>query len=303
MPVRTNITSNAAARQKYVQGVLALKQQFTAGVTTSSLGIAGPSRRVSTWDRFVAWHHTAMGFAHRGPLFLPWHRMMLRALEQLLQQALNDPDFGLPYWDWAADGELAAAQRLTAPVWASNCMGGDSATKGPFRKAVFPVKLAANNSGTLIQVNRALRRRRGVGVQGIPNPPLPTRSMTAAAIATLPPDTAPWNENSSGFRNRVEGWNPANGNHNLVHIWVGGDMLPSSSPNDPVFYLNHCNVDRIWEKWMVDNGRRYLPSSNSPGAPVGQRLNDPMQSPFGPPVTPAQVLDLSASYTYDSLDV
>ena len=23
-----------------------------------------------------------------------------------------------------------------------------------------------------------------------------------------------------------------------------------SVPNDPVFYLNHCNVDRIWEGWM-----------------------------------------------------
>ena len=80
-------------------------------------------------------------------------------------------------------------------------------------------------------------------------------------------------------------------------------MLPASSPNDPVFYLNHCNEDRIWEAWMVKNGRKYLPTNTTAGAPVGQRLNDPLASPFGPSVTPAQVLNMSSVYTYDSLSV
>ena len=79
MPVRPNIVTNAAARQQYVQAALALKQQFT-GVTTASLGIAGPSRPVSTWDRFVAWHSAVMSIAHSRPIFLPWHRLMLRTL-------------------------------------------------------------------------------------------------------------------------------------------------------------------------------------------------------------------------------
>src|SRR5829696_1697483 len=43
--------------------------------------------------------------------------------------------------------------------------------------------------------------------------------------------------------------------HNQVHVWIGGDMGPATSPNDPVFYLNHCNVDRIWEAWLVNQGR------------------------------------------------
>src|SRR5687768_10725319 len=99
MPGRANILANAAGRQKYVQAALSLKAQFT-GVTTSMLGIVGPSRPLSTWDRFVAWHHASMMFAHSGPLFLPWHRVMLRTLERLMQQMLNDTNFGLPYWDW-----------------------------------------------------------------------------------------------------------------------------------------------------------------------------------------------------------
>ena len=39
-------------------------------------------------------------------------------------RVLDDPDVGLPYWDWAGDGELAAADQPDAPVWAADCMGG-----------------------------------------------------------------------------------------------------------------------------------------------------------------------------------
>jgi len=41
------------------------------------------------------------------------------------------------------------------------------------------------------------------------------------------------------------------GSTNRVHVWVGGSMLPMSSPNDPIFMLHHCNVDRIWAKWQL----------------------------------------------------
>jgi tyrosinase len=302
MPVRPNIVTNATARQKYVQAVIALKQQ-TTGVTTTSLGIPGPTKPVSTWDRFVAWHSAVMGVAHSRPIFSPWHRLMLRTIEQLMQQALADPTFGLPYWDWAADGQLGRAAQLTAPIWDNACMGSGSTGPVPFTLAAFPIRLASSSSGSLMQVNRALQRNRGVGVQGIANPSLPTKTSTAAALSVVPFDSLPWNQNSSGFRNRVEGWNPPNDLHNRVHIWVGGDMLPATSPNDPIFYLNHCNVDRIWEAWMVANGRNYLPKNTTAGAPAGQRLNDAMASPFGPSVTPAQVLNMTGVYTYDSLSV
>jgi len=299
MPVRRNIVTDAAARAAYINGVIALKAQFT-GVTTSMLGITGPTQPVSTWDRFVAWHHSAMSIAHRSPLFLPWHRLMLRTLEQLMASALGNSNFGLPYWDWAVDGDLPTlAARLAAPVWANNCMGQAASAPGPFTLAAFRIRLAANSVGTLVQVNRALQRARGAS-----SPNLPTHTATATALNATPYDVAPWNMNSaSGFRNRVEGWNPPNNLHNLVHIFTGGDMLPSSSPNDPVFYLNHCNVDRIWERWMQVNGRSYRPTNATPGAPMGTRLNDPVLTPFGPSVTSGQLLNMTAIYTYDSLAV
>ncbi|MEO6606219.1 MAG: tyrosinase family protein, partial [Aeromicrobium sp.] len=37
--------------------------------------------------------------------------------------------------------------------------------------------------------------------------------------------------------------------HNLVHGSVGGDMASFQSPLDPLFWIHHCNVDRLWEVW------------------------------------------------------
>jgi tyrosinase len=69
------------------------------------------------------------------------------------------------------------------------------------------------------------------------------------------------------------------------------------------FFLNHCNVDRIWEAWMQQYGRVYLPDANAPSSLKGHRIDDPLSSLISPPTTPADVLDVSAQYVYDSLNV
>jgi tyrosinase len=43
---------------------------------------------------------------------------------------------------------------------------------------------------------------------------------------------------------------PINGIHGGVHIWIGGTMSDASvSPADPVFWLHHANLDRLWWVW------------------------------------------------------
>jgi tyrosinase len=39
--------------------------------------------------------------------------------------------------------------------------------------------------------------------------------------------------------------------HATVHIAVGGTMSSSSSPADPIFWLHHANIDRLWAKWQA----------------------------------------------------
>jgi len=41
--------------------------------------------------------------------------------------------------------------------------------------------------------------------------------------------------------------------HAGVHNAVGGDMADKSSPTDPLFWLHHANIDRIWAKWQTSH--------------------------------------------------
>jgi tyrosinase len=38
--------------------------------------------------------------------------------------------------------------------------------------------------------------------------------------------------------------------HDWVHSAVGGNMVTSRSPADPLFWLHHANIDRIWARWQ-----------------------------------------------------
>lgn len=37
--------------------------------------------------------------------------------------------------------------------------------------------------------------------------------------------------------------------HSGAHRWVSGAMITSASPRDPVFYLHHAFIDKIWHDW------------------------------------------------------
>lgn len=319
---RKNILTDTAARDAYINGVKLLKAE-DSGFTTTDFGIPGPSRSISTYDLFVVWHYQAMNQltppgnaagrnrAHRGPVFLPWHRVMLILLEANLQRVLSDATFGLPYWDWATDGELSDPAQPTAPIWGNAVMGGSGnpVATGPFAFNAadpnsFRVRIEINFANALRSTNRGLRRSLAAtppaGVQT-----LPKIAEVSAALTLTPYDDVNWDAWSAGFRNRAEGWdNPAGGPglHNRVHVFIGGDMSPSTSPNDPVFYLNHCNVDRIWEGWLSRNGLVYLPNMSAGTFLTGHRINDPIASPLASTMsTPGQVLDVSTIYTYDLL--
>ncbi len=48
--------------------------------------------------------------------------------------------------------------------------------------------------------------------------------------------------------------------HANPHTWVGGSMSSASSPIDPIFYLHHGMVDKLWQEWVDANN--ITPSSN-----------------------------------------
>lgn len=54
------------------------------------------------------------------------------------------------------------------------------------------------------------------------------------------------------------------GPHGSVHISVGGPMgVVTTAAKDPVFWLHHSNVDRLWEEWRSMCGGRANPTDTS----------------------------------------
>jgi len=50
--------------------------------------------------------------------------------------------------------------------------------------------------------------------------------------------------------------------HNWVHNAVGGTMATSSSPADPLFWLHHAFVDKLWADWQkTHTGASHKPSN------------------------------------------
>jgi tyrosinase len=303
--VRRDILSDPDVRDAYIKGLKLLKQK------TAQEGDPG------IYDVFVIWHHRAMmtmtppeslqgrNAAHSGPAFLPWHRYMMIVLEKQLQRVLGDSNFGLPYWSWTTDGDKPAAEQRESDLWAEDCMGGGGApvASGPFRydeedPATWRVLYESGSSADLRRADRGLIRAFDWPTA------LPTTAAARTAVEMTPYDIPPWDDDSDSFRNRLEGFRPGPdpGLHNAVHVWIGGDMGIGTSPNDPVFYLNHANVDRMWSAWQQKHGdATYVPGVSAPVVLKGHRLNDRLNSPFASPPKIAEMLDVSEIYSYDTV--
>jgi tyrosinase len=81
-----------------------------------------------------------------------------------------------------------------------------------------------------------------------------------------------------------------NGIHGSVHIWVGGTMADASvSPADPIFWMHHSNLDRLW--WIWYNS----PQGNHQNPPLSG--SDAVMDPWT--YTEADIRNIaSLGYTY-----
>jgi len=104
--------------------------------------------------------------------------------------------------------------------------------------------------------------------------------------------------------------------HNLVHNCVGGEftangqtthaggfMLNFLSPVDPIFFLHHANIDRLWDVWTRKQQARHYPT-----LPEGNDLKRWSAEPFlffidskGQPATKTKAGDYAAigDFNYD----
>lgn len=237
------------------------------------------------YDQYVAIHVNNMSSAHRAPVFFPWHREYLRRFELDLQAI--DNTVTLPYWDWTKDNSPSSS------LWSADFMGGNGRPSDG--RVITGAFAYATGNWDLQYDGPALRRRLAQGVSS-----LPSATDVTTAIAVTPYDAAPYDAapTTLGFRNRAEGWFNGPQLHNRVHVWVGGSMNPSSSANDPVFFLHHCFIDKMWADWQAAHpGLGYIPVAG-----LGNGM-----APWnvaGDLATPGGLLDHHAlGYAYDTENI
>lgn len=79
-----------------------------------------------------------------------------------------------------------------------------------------------------------------------------------------------------GFQTLLEG-----AIHAGTHVAVGGDMAGTSSPTDPLFWLHHAFMDKIWADWQASpTGRnptstatKLKPADMAPGIAFGVKIS------------------------------
>lgn len=175
--------------------------------------------------------------------FLPWHRYFVYYFEQIIRAVLGDPSFTLPYWDYVS-GNVS-----------------DLSIPPEFRDPQSP--LYRPNRNPWVNAGERIDKQ---------NP----GSLDLAAFQETS-YIKPIPNGGVGFCPVLDF-----GLHGAVHVYVGNSTDMGAIPNaanDPIFWLHHCNIDRLWESWNRLNHAnppwpaRTFPFANGAGgavtAPVG----------------------------------
>lgn len=353
------IRHKVAVRKNVVDLTSSEKQAFVDTVQTLKYTVPEGSN-ISIYDQFVAVHVAAMGLmyenaqgpaaghdgAHESDLFLPWHREFIDRFEKALQSV--NPNVTLPYWDWTNPKALEVifqddfmgpnGQGVNFNIPELGDVQGGPVVSGPFSAAngwnlrsELHVKPSGEPFGEVLL--------RFLQVPPVNSYPVPKEDL--AQLLAI--------NNYKNFRLALEGFikldsssqqpTPGVFQHNYFHSFVGGATFDpavgvpeplgtmaalASSINDPVFWLIHSNVDRLWAEWQA-NGHEGSDSYPASGGHYGENLNDrlwPWDGGESTPanwtpgdllsllptfskddiVTPADTLDLKKyGYTYDTV--
>lgn len=193
----------------------------------------------------------------KGVNFTSFHRFFLLHWELSLKS--TNPSYAylcLPYWDWRTypDKSLAALTPQNAPdfILFSLLPKSDFVSWG----------LTRNNN---FNGNDA----------SLPN--------TAGVNTTMGYSSFFIDNNTSCFTRSVES------NHNGPHVYVGGDMNSGTSPKDPVFYIHHAMIDKLWNDWEEQNTG--IQSSFPAGASPIPHYNTSAPSNWIDNLNPADAVD------------
>jgi tyrosinase len=177
----------------------------------------------SDWQNWIQQANIHQDFCpHKNWYFLPWHRAYLTAFERLCRKLSGRANFALPYWDWTVD------QRMPPPF--TDGTPDNNVLNHP-RPGISPSDTLPSD---MIGPDVIARILNSPDYESIGSTRPPGQDNTDAR----------W-QRRQGSENELE-FNP----HDGIHSTLAGDMgQVSVAAQDPIFWLHHCNIDRLWANW------------------------------------------------------
>lgn len=215
------------------QGEAALSAYATAVSTMR----ARPAGDHTSWAYQAAMHGTYQqplqqlwnGCKHYSWYFLPWHRMYVYCFEEIVRAAVlaagGPADWALPYWNYELGGEHASIpEAFRNPT--------SSGTENPLyvEQRAPGINAGAQLSPAVTTSQHALACPSFVGATGFGGGEAPATPQF-------------WRE--PGELEETP--------HNAVHGQIGGRggwmNDPDLAAQDPIFWLHHAQIDRLWARW------------------------------------------------------
>jgi tyrosinase len=217
---------------------------------------------------------------HGSFLFLSWHRMYLYYFERILTASAGPghPDFALPYWNYGVPAQRRLPDAFRNPVSPNN-----------------PLYVAERNGS--VNAGQPLPASATISTQAMATINFASAQGSGQSFGG---QTVPAPEHFTGPHGRLES-QP----HDVVHVAVGGQTGLMTDPNtaarDPIFWLHHCNIDRLWAHWNGLGGGRHDPTTDQVWMKTKFTFYDEMGKKVT--LTGAEVLDTQRQldYRYDDL--
>ena len=183
------------------------------------------------YDELIRRHGILFGSGiHTQPYFFPWYRWYILSMENLLRKV--DCRVTVPYWDWSLESQDWKDSIIWKDEWG---FGGDgnqamnlSVRSGPFKQ---PEWKAPNGETLTRKFNGVLPDCAAVAM---------TQRMGGGGVSQF-----------NTWHGRVQ-----SNLHDTVHCAIGGTMCTSEAANDPIFFLHHGFIDKLWSDWQ-NNGAAF----------------------------------------------